>query len=129
MTGEPRQPSYVDLSDGREVRFGGECGICGARYASRSAPIQGVSGAPFRDLRKSALSQFDAAWRDLQVSCYHCSRGACPECWDAESRTCVECADARGLTRAAFAPPTRGPLVDGRLALRLRTARPSFKTK
>ena len=30
---------------------------------------------------------------------------------------CVECADARGLARAAYAPPTRGPLVDGRLAL------------
>src|SRR5579871_5874950 len=94
MTGEPRQRGYVDLSDGHGVRFGGVCGICGARYSSRTVPTKGSTGASLRDLRQSALSHFDAAWHDLQVSCYRCSREACPECWDAESRMCVECADA-----------------------------------
>ncbi len=117
MTGEPRQPSYMDLSDGQQVRFGGQCGICGAQYASRPILTQGATGAPIREMRKTALAQFDVAWRDLQVSCYRCGRGACPECWDAESRMCVECADARGLARAPFSPPTQGPLVDGRLVL------------
>ncbi len=118
MTGEPRQPSYVDLSDERDICFGGECGICGAGYATRAVPVQGVTGAPLRDLRESTLAQFEAAWRDLQVSCHSCGRGACPECWDVDNRMCAECADARGLVRAAYAPPTRGPLVDGRLVLK-----------
>jgi hypothetical protein len=117
MSGEPRQPGYVDLSDEQAVRFGGECGICSARYATQGVSIRGVGGGPLRELRKSALTQFDSAWRDLQVRCNRCGRGACPECWDVDNRMCAECADAHGLARASYAPPTRGPLADGRLTL------------
>ena len=120
------QPYYADLCDNHSVRFGLECPICGARYATRGVAIEVARAAmqtlnnPFppaiEDVKLAAFAEFDASVRELLVGCFRCQRQACPGCWDHDNRMCGECVLNRGLTRS----PGRGfggyaPLADGRL--------------
>lgn len=120
------QPYYADLCDDRAVRFGLECPICGARYATPGVPIQNARAAmqtldnPFppsiEEVKLAAFAEFDASVRELLIECFRCQRHACPGCWDHDNRMCGECVLNRGLTRS----PSRGfggfaPLNDGRL--------------
>ena len=95
-------PNYVDLSDDRIVRFGGECVICGARYATpgqpRTSPPRVDGGAD--ESMIAAFRLFDASFRELQTTCFRCQRAACPDCWDEDHRMCAQCAADRGLTRS-----------------------------
>lgn len=105
-------PQYIDLSDAQHVRFGVQCPICAARYATPP-----MAGGHTEGARHAALEACDTAWRELQMICPYCERPACPACWDNGFRMCIECAEERGLTRTPPTPPARGPLADGRLVL------------
>lgn len=120
------QPHYADLCDDRAVRFGLECPICGARYATPGVAIEVARAAmqtldnPFppsiEDVKLAAFAEFDASVRELLIECFRCQRQACPGCWDHDNHMCGECVLNRGLARA----PGRGfggfaPLNDGRL--------------
>lgn len=120
------QSNYVDLCEESSVRFGAECAICGARYAT---PVETIArelvatAAPgsalaqeIADLKYERFAEFDAAFRELSITCYRCGRAACPDCWDDDNRMCAECVTSRGLNRSPrVGPPGRGPLQDGRL--------------
>jgi hypothetical protein len=120
------QPHYADLCDDHAVRFGLECPICGARYATPGVAIEVARAAmqtldnPFppsiEDVKLAAFAEFDASARELLIECFRCQRQACPGCWDHDNRMCGECVLNRGLMRS----PSRGfggfaPLSDGRL--------------
>jgi hypothetical protein len=112
------QPNYVDLSDDRIVRFGGECVVCGARYATpgqpRTTPPR-VDGGP-DEAMIAAFRLFDASFHELQMTCFRCQRAACPDCWDEDHRMCAQCAADRGLTRSAHRRlPASPPLARGEL--------------
>jgi hypothetical protein len=111
MAQESMPPRYIDLSDARHARFGVQCSICAARYATPPTP------AHTEDAHRAALADCDTAWRELQANCPYCERPACPACWDSGFHMCIECAEERGLTRTPPTPPSSGPLADGRLAL------------
>lgn len=127
MTATPAwQPYYADLCDDHSVRFGLECPICGARYATPGVAIEVARAAmqtlnnPFppaiEDVKLAAFAEFDVSVRELLIECFRCQRQACPGCWDHDNRMCGECVLGRGLTRS----PGRGfggfaPLSDGRL--------------
>src|SRR5258708_14901730 len=110
MAQEP--PQYIDLSDAQHARFGVQCPICAARYATPP-----MAGARTEGARRAALEACDTSWRELQLICPYCERPACPACWDSGFRMCIACAEERGLTRTPPTPPARGPLADGRLVL------------
>ncbi|HEV2458966.1 MAG TPA: hypothetical protein VGS80_11420 [Ktedonobacterales bacterium] len=110
------QPNYVDLSDDSIVRFGGECVVCGARYTTpgepRTTPPR-VDGGPDQAMI-AAFRLFDAAFHELQPTCFRCQRAACPDCWDDDHRMCAQCAADRGLARS----PNRGLPASAPLARR-----------
>src|SRR5690242_14771209 len=120
------QAYYADLCDDHAVRFGLECPICGARYATPGVAVAVARAAmqtldnPFppsiEDVKLAAFAEFDVSARELLIECFRCQRQACPGCWDHDNRMCGECVLSRGLTRS----PSRGfggfaPLSDGRL--------------
>ncbi|MGH2514361.1 MAG: hypothetical protein ACRDHP_01770 [Ktedonobacterales bacterium] len=120
------QPNYVDLCEENSIRFGAECAICGARYATSNETIARelvASAAPgsalaqeIADLKYERFAEFEGAFRELSITCYRCGRAACPDCWDDDNRMCAECVMSRGLNRSPrVGPPGRGPLQDGRL--------------
>lgn len=124
------QPSwssnYADLCDDGSIRFGAECVICGARYATPTetiAPELVATAIPgsalmqeIADLKYQRFAEFDAAFKELSITCFRCGRTACVECWDDDNRMCAECVVARGLTRSPRVGSQRhGPLQDGRL--------------
>lgn len=119
-------PNYVDLSDGETMRLGAECAICGARYTTpveQLDPLLLAAALPgsslerdLSELRFAFFRRFDAAFKDICVTCYRCGRAACPDCWDEDNRMCGECVASRGLVRSPqHGLPVTGPLVDGRL--------------
>ena len=120
------QSNYVDLCEESSVRFGAECVICAARYTTpieTIAPELVASAIPgsgvaqeIADLKYQRFTEFDAAFRELSITCYRCGRAACPDCWDDDNRMCAECVMSRGLTRSPrVGSPGRGPLQDGQL--------------
>ena len=127
MAPEPTwQPNYVDLSDDRTVRLGGQCLVCGARYESPVARLdldpafgfamQGSLEQELGDLKYRTFTEFDAAYNEITFDCPQCGRHACIDCWDADHRMCGACVASFGLKRS----PHRGiamedPLADGRL--------------
>lgn len=120
------QPNYIDLSDDRTVRLGAQCLICGARYESAPARInmdpafgfamQGPIEQQLSDLKYRAFSEFDAAYREIVVSCPRCGRGACADCWDGDHQMCGACVAAANLRRSTQrGRAADSPLADGRL--------------
>lgn len=120
------QPNYIDLSEGDSIRLGAQCVICGARYVTPpqvigpmliTAALPGSSlERDLSELRFQFFKDFDAAYRDISITCYRCGRAACPDCWDEDNRMCGACVASRGLVRTPHRGlPVTGPLVDGRL--------------
>lgn len=119
-------PNYVDLSDGDTMRLGAECAVCGARYTTPPEtidPLLATAALPgsslerdLAELRFQFFARFDAAFREICVTCYRCGQAACPDCWDEDNRMCGACVARRGLVRSPHhGLPVTGPLVDGRL--------------
>jgi hypothetical protein len=115
--GRDDRPRQVDLSNGRGIRFGAQCVICSARYATPLQPLApDTSERELREVRDDVGSAFTAAWHELEIQCYRCGRPACPLCWDADNHMCAECVAEHGLARAPFrGVGASGPLADGRL--------------
>src|SRR5579884_3100665 len=115
--GPAGQFRYVDLSNERGVRFGGQCPICGARYATPLQPQPaGTPPSEVEAARREVFDLFITAWHELEVDCRGCLRPACPLCWDEEQGLCAECVAQRGLARSPFrGVASSGPLADGRL--------------
>lgn len=120
------QPNYVDLSDDRTVRLGGQCLICGARYESPVARLdldpafgfamQGSFEQELAELKYRTFAEFDAAYHEVSFDCPQCRRCACVDCWDADHRMCGACVAASGLRRSPHRGiAADGPLADGRL--------------
>ncbi|HEV7129029.1 MAG TPA: hypothetical protein VGN32_16475 [Ktedonobacterales bacterium] len=116
------QENYVDLGDDGSIRFGGECLICQARYATNAEAVgsaapgapEGVSAQAFEEQKFTAFSDFDAAFRSLLIPCFRCGKLACPECWDVDKQMCGACVAERGLIRSPHhGLPVDGPLADG----------------
>lgn len=128
MAAEPVwQPNYVDLCDERSIRFGAQCVICDARYAT---PVESLDNLLVRDAipadelpkeienaKRYIFNDFSNAYNGMLVTCYRCQRPACPDCWDDDNQMCGECVAARGLARSPRRGlPSSNPLSDGRLA-------------
>lgn len=115
--GRDDRPRQVDLSNERGIRYGAQCVICSARYATPLQPLApDTSEQELREARDEVRTAFTAAWRELEIACYRCGRPACPLCWDADNRMCAECVAERGLVRSPFrGVGASGPLADGRL--------------
>ncbi|MGZ6387997.1 MAG: hypothetical protein ACXWQZ_01905 [Ktedonobacterales bacterium] len=127
MAAEPVwQPNYVDLGDELSIRFGAQCVVCDARYATPGESINQLlirEVIPDSELQQETQNakryifrEFDSAYSGMLVICYRCRRPACPDCWDDDNKMCGECVAARGLARS----PRRGlpsshPLSSGRL--------------
>ena len=120
------QPNYVDLSDDRTVRLGGQCLICGARFESPVSRLdldpafgfamQGSFEQELAELKYRTFAEFDAAYREITFDCPRCGRRACVDCWDADHRMCGACVAASGLRRSPHRGiAADGPLADGRL--------------
>lgn len=121
------QPNYVDLGDERTVKFGGQCVVCGARYAtpgeelSMTLPGSVETGPPrpseIDEIRYARFVAFDEAFRGLGTVCPRCHRTTCPDCWDQDAGLCGACVAEQGLARSpGQGAPISGPLADGRLA-------------
>lgn len=118
------QPNYVDLSDDRVLRFGGECVVCGAHYVTSPEPLV-VALPPGREPDPATAQQieeqkfeffndFDAAFKSIAIPCYSCGRVACPDCWDQDKQLCGSCVVDRGMPRSPYhGGPVEGPLADG----------------
>lgn len=118
------QPNYLDMSDDRNIRFGGECVVCQARYATLPRPLavalpdEGETDAATRkeldDQKYEYFRAFDAAFRSIVIYCYRCNRPACPDCWDDDKQMCGSCVAERGLVRSPHrGEPVAGPLAEG----------------
>jgi hypothetical protein len=118
------QSNYVDLCDDRTARFGAECVVCGARYATAPEPL--VAAVPanrepdpmaarqIEEQKYRLFSEFDQAFRSITITCYRCGRPACPDCWDVDKQMCGACVAERGLVRSPHrGGPVEGPLADG----------------
>ncbi len=115
--GHDTRPRHVDLSNERGIRFGAQCVICSARYATPLQPLASdTSEREMREAKDEVRTAFLGAWHELEIECYRCGRSACPLCWDTDNRMCAECVAERGLTRSPFrGVGSSGPLADGRL--------------
>lgn len=120
------QPNYVDLSDDRSVRLGGQCLICSARFESPLVrmdldpafgfAMQGSFEQELAEVKYRTFVDFDTAYREISFDCPKCGRRACVDCWDADHRMCGACVAASGLKRSPYRGVTvDGPLADGRL--------------
>src|SRR5579863_1090653 len=117
------QDNYADLGDDATIRFGGECVICQARFATVAIPVAfpyagdaGATGSSLEEQKFAAFSAFDAAFRGILIPCYRCGNLACPECWDVDKQMCGACVAERGLIRSPHrGGPVEGPLADGSL--------------
>ena len=118
------QPNYTDMSDDRSVRFGAECVVCHARYASAPQPLEvtllpgeepdAAARKAIDDQKYDHFRDFDAAFRSIVIFCYRCGRPACPDCWDVDKQMCGACVADRGLVRSPHrGEPVAGPLADG----------------
>jgi hypothetical protein len=118
------QPNYVDLSDDRVLRFGGECVVCGAHYVTSPEPL--VAAIPpgrepdpataqqIEEQKFELFNDFDAAFKSIAILCYSCGRVACPDCWDQDKQMCGACVVERGMPRSPYhGGPVDGPLADG----------------
>lgn len=127
MAAEPVwQSNYVDLCDERSIRFGAQCVICDARYATsgesldqllvREAIPDSELQQEIKNAQRYIFTEFDSAYNGMLVRCYRCQRPACPDCWDDDNQMCGECVAARGLARSPRRGlPSSNPLSDGRL--------------
>ena len=124
MAGGPGwQPRYMDLSDGKIVRFGVVCAVCSAQYASVGESVQATGRRPARrgdapgdEQKNKHFAAFAVDVRAISFPCPSCRRLACPECWDAAHGLCGACAADAGYPIAPRIRLARdNPLVTGRL--------------
>lgn len=127
MAAEPTwQPNYVDLSDDRTFRLGGQCLVCGARYESPVARLdldpafgfamRGALEQELGELKFRTFADFDAAYKEITYDCPRCGRHACVDCWDTDHGMCGACVASFGLKRSPHRGVAgEGPLADGRL--------------
>src|SRR5437879_1489295 len=102
MAAEPVwQPNYVDLGDERSIRFGAQCVVCDARYATpgefinqlliRDAIPDSELQHEIQDAKRYMFREFGSAYSGMLVMCYRCQRPACPDCWDDDNKMCGAC--------------------------------------
>lgn len=118
------QPNYVDLSDDRVLRFGGECVVCSAHYVTSPEPLVATlppgrepdpaTAQQIEEQKFQFFCEFDAAFKSIAILCYQCGRVACPDCWDQDKQMCGSCVVERGMSRSPYhGGPVDGPLADG----------------